>query len=133
MFGPWCKHGAERGLSNRVAAEMMMTRKVKDRWCQRYHVGLVSPPLPSSRLRHVQRDVTLFHPAPPNRTEHVRTRGPNTTEPDRSYTTDCPTLTPLYRYVQSDNQHLSLLIAFLCSYDRGGLDLYIETMINHML
>ena len=51
-------------------------------------------------IRHVQRDVTLFHShqTPPNRSEP----GPNRTEPVRPYTTDCPTLTPLYRYVQSD-------------------------------
>ena len=56
-------------------------------------------------LRHVQRDVTLFHShrTPPNRSEP----GPNRTEPVRSYTTDCPTLTPLYRYVQSDTPRCS--------------------------
>ena len=39
------------------------------------------------------------HQTGPNTSEP----GPNPTEPDRSYTTDCPTLTPLYRYVQSDS------------------------------
>ena len=94
MAKPRWKHGAERGLSNHVAAEMMMMMKVKDRRCQRYHVGLVLPPLPSSARSAQCHYVSL----PPNPSEP----GPNTTEPVRPDTTDCPTLTPLYRYVQSD-------------------------------
>ena len=52
-------------------------------------------------VRHVQRDVTTFHShrTRPNTSEP----GPNRTEPVRPYTTDCPTLTPLYRSVQSDS------------------------------
>ena len=102
MAKPRWKHGAERGLSNHVAAEMMMMMKVKDRRCQRYHVGLVSRAAAAAcPLQHVQRDVTTFHShrTCPNTSEP----GPNTTECVRSYTTDCPTLTPLYRYVQSDS------------------------------
>ena len=39
--------------------------------------------------------------------------GPNRTEPVRPYTTDCPTLTPLYRCVQSDSEAVSVGVPIL--------------------